>query len=437
MSFCKIMGLFFVLMSSGAFPEENYIFKGQDFSLVQWDEIDPNEWLDYRLWMQQLALRESQKDWRIKLIEYSNNEKVAKVISCVGTCHLYKGAGKNPLRYKSNIYEGDEVKTDQESYLGLYTMDGGILFISPESSVTFNEINVSSEEVMILLRLNYGHISWIPRYNQTFPEDDLQETVAMFLPLEHPDSRIERTPPYYNENNLAGFISNPMHNLGHTKKANQKIIENLDIFKKSFLMVSMPNGTVISEHSYLEAFYKLGGHSFLRSRSPKVHFPDLEFETDVEFYFRGYGQLKKQKLNLNQTYRVDSRGRELNLAKKNYFAVTEKLTQRFPSFVIVRENWIREHSELVVSRRIKELDLARKYGYRLWDSMYKEKGDLYRRVDFLKQEISKTETTLLNTIDRYRNKYPTAKISTFEDFDIRFYRRFLDQYLSSLEKHGK
>ena len=44
-------------------------YKGQERSTVDWENIDENTWLDFNKWKEQLKVKESTPDWKLKLKE--------------------------------------------------------------------------------------------------------------------------------------------------------------------------------------------------------------------------------------------------------------------------------------------------------------------------------------------------------------------------------
>ena len=118
-----------------------FIYKGQERSLVQWRDLDPKIWLDYKAWEVERAYRDQNPQWRIELRDILLSELVGKVVSCIGTCKIYRGKVFVNASYRSKIYEGDEIQTTEDSYAWVFLMDGTLVRIAPKSSISFKEIN--------------------------------------------------------------------------------------------------------------------------------------------------------------------------------------------------------------------------------------------------------------------------------------------------------
>src|SRR5690606_4233162 len=86
-------------------------------------------------------------------------------------------------QYRSRIHEGDEIVTDKNSMAWVMLIDGTLLRISPNSSISFNDVNLSKQQTQFFMRLNYGHVYIQPRFSGKFEAQDMAETDGAFLPL--------------------------------------------------------------------------------------------------------------------------------------------------------------------------------------------------------------------------------------------------------------
>ena len=111
-------------------------YKGEKASLVDWEELDEKRFLNIERWKVDLKVKESEPRWRRNLQERRLMEKVGYVIECVGNCRLYRGVGYSKVDYLSTLREGDELQTLEDSYLWAYFLDGTLVRMSPNGSIT-------------------------------------------------------------------------------------------------------------------------------------------------------------------------------------------------------------------------------------------------------------------------------------------------------------
>src|SRR5690606_11019760 len=146
------------------------------------------------------ALKDLEPEWRRNLRQRGLAEDSGRSLECVGDCKLYRGDGAAQLRLRSRVIEGDELETGADSDAGLFLMDGSMVRVSPNTSVTFKAINISEKAVFHHARLNYGHALWISRQKEKFPENGLKETDALFLPLNFFGANLFPDPPEIPQN---------------------------------------------------------------------------------------------------------------------------------------------------------------------------------------------------------------------------------------------
>ena len=143
--------------------------KGQGYSLIPWETLEPENWLSYDRWLHERTLKDKMPDWKVRLRDDRQMEHVGKILQCRGKCLVYRGTMSAPVRHLSRINEGDELKTEDDSVAWIYLMDGTLVRVGPKSSVSFLEINWSTSEVFHLVRLHQGHIFWHPRDSREYP----------------------------------------------------------------------------------------------------------------------------------------------------------------------------------------------------------------------------------------------------------------------------
>ena len=132
------------------------LLKDRSRSLIRWD--DPSAALDIRRWINERDMRDLEPGWKVRQRLAAQPERVGKVISCIGDCQIYRGLFPNRARWLSRVEEGDEIHTGVNSYVWLSLIDGTLVRIAPESSVSFLEVNITPDEVFFQARLNQGYV---------------------------------------------------------------------------------------------------------------------------------------------------------------------------------------------------------------------------------------------------------------------------------------
>src|SRR5690606_25535426 len=89
--------------------------KGQSYSLIPWSRLDPSEWLDINKWLIGRSLKDKYPDWKLRLRYEEQQELMGKVLSCKGTCPIYRGTMAANGRALSRLQEGDEIRTQKDS----------------------------------------------------------------------------------------------------------------------------------------------------------------------------------------------------------------------------------------------------------------------------------------------------------------------------------
>tara|TARA_R110000868_G_scaffold117600_7_gene312282 strand:+ start:12722 stop:14137 length:1416 start_codon:yes stop_codon:yes gene_type:complete len=433
------------LLSLGAFALETReqilsrqdFYSGQSYSLIDWEGLDTVQWLDFDEWKDDIALKDAEPSWRRNLRERGLSEMIGRALECVGECKLFRGDGASSLRLRSQVMEGDEIVTSKDSYAWLFLMDGTMLRISPNTSISFKEINISKDVVFHHARLNYGHALWLARQNEQYPVNSLKETDALFLPLNLFEANIFPEAKPINE---TGFYvdqkTEPASKLQY-ERLNQLIVENNEWAgsKKSILFLVMQNGTVIAENPMLEAVALPGNESYVKNRLSSEVGLSNERTTTATAYMRGYSNDSSQSLTTGQWYRYDDRGRNLEqLSDSSKFSMVEYLTQRIPTINVARELFLKELSKFVFDQKISRLKLAARWGYRLWDGNL-ENGEIKRRAEFMVEYSRRSETTLLVETDKFnrmmKERGETVTASRWSD---EFYLRAIDAYALSPER---
>ncbi|MCP4912211.1 MAG: hypothetical protein GY909_03750 [Oligoflexia bacterium] len=414
--------------------EERLKFKEEKNSYFKWESINERNFLDLDKWKQHIALADKEPRWRRNLAERNLRELIGRVIDCVGDCRLFKSLGFNKLRYRSAIREGDEVINFDDSYLWIFMIDGTLVRISPNSSVSFKEINIGEDANFLHARVNYGNVLWQNRLPHNYKPRESKETDALFLPL----SMYEANPAFkklnYKEEDLYAFLVENNEGLKKYKKLNQLIKENNEkIYKKpTYNYLVFPNGNLFGKNIILEAVALNTNETYIKKRVPTWQGMNVEKEIDsfLKLTFRGFNNVEKMDIGDDQWISIDPKGRSANsFIPPKSLGVSEFLTSNIPSILIAREIFYQQYSSFAHNETSKDR-LATINGYRLWTSM--ENGELKKRVDFLNEYTRRVETSNLLTAEQFKKKLLERGESVDDsEYSIRFVNRAISYYLIS------
>lgn len=412
-------------------------YSGQSYSLIDWERLDTVQWLDFAEWKDDIALKDQEPEWRRNLRERGLVEDIGRGLECVGDCKLFRGDGAAQLRLRSRVLEGDELVTGENSYAWIFLMDGTMVRVSPNTSVTFKEINISDKAVFHHARLNYGHALWISREQNKFPENGLKETDALFLPLNFFAANIFPEPAEIPQNKYFVDVEKTPATLLQYQRLNQLIEENNKwaTGKETILFLVMQNGTVVANSPVLDAIALPGNESFVKNRSSKEMGFTEERQTEATAYMRGYDNTEANQIETGTWYRFDERGREFAAAEDaKKFSTLEYLTARIPTINVARELMFAELSPFVFNTKMNRLELAKNHGYRLWSGDLKE-GEVKQRHDFMLEYARRSETTLLIETEKFNRRMSERgeTIATTQWSDA-FYLRAIDAYALAPER---
>lgn len=408
-------------------------FKGQKNSLIKWKTTNPIEWMDLSLWKKQSLLKDKYPDWKTKLKERSLREKVGFVMDCFGDCRLYRGVGFAKVQYKSTVYEGDDIVTLGDSYIWIFMLDGTLIRLAPNSSITFKELNIGIKSNFLHARLNSGNILWLNRHEHLLKPNNTKETDTLFLPLSMFDANPKHQKTQIDEDNLFALIGEQNITTGKYKRLNKWIKENNDWTNKkpTYSFLVMPNGTMFGKDFDMEFIVLLGNESYFKQRKySQTKYVTEEKEQDVEFFYRGFENRGTLKPILGQWYKVGEKGRVAEEIKGEKFTIGEYITRNIPSIFLAREMMLRKYSPVLFKKNITGQELAIKSGYRLWGEMDPEKkDDLYLRVNFLKEYTRRIETTNLLVAGQFKRKMKKDNVTLDSmTYDRSFYSRAIQNY---------
>jgi len=432
-------------MSWAELKTQRLFYKGQDQSLINWEKLDKS-WMDFRKWKLTLKYKEENTDWEILIKNRQMREVLGRGIQCVGTCQLYRGIKNNNLNFRSLLLEGDEVMTEADSYAWIFLLDGTLVRISPNSSISLREINIGMDSNFFQVRINYGNILWMARDIRPYNVDNEPESDTIFLPLDFKETRAQILPIEYSESDIFKVLIKPHNYERHQTLANRLIAENnLYIHAKpTYSFIVMPNGTVAGKNLQAEFVVLTGNESYFKKRTPEqLGFELYEGEENLNksasFYFRGFDNKEVGEVEPGYWYKVSSQGQKLKKMpqeKNKQFWPGELLTGKITSIIMARELLLRKYSTFMFEDIIDPQVFAEVHGYRLWgrmDDIYKE--GLYRRLEFLKEYTRRIETNNFLVRERFKNQLEKKGETLFEmQYSNKFFIKALKHYYKTRER---
>ncbi len=425
--------------------------KGQSDSFITWGFLPTESFLSFSKWKDQSDLKDLEPSWERIVRERNHKEIAAKIYQCVGTCRVDRGEGFFNGSYRTTLYEGDEIQTIGESYVWIYMLDGTMVRVSPDSSITLNEFNVGSKENFINVRVNAGNVLFLSRKEKPLQEVDIRETDVIFYPYSEYESIPAIAQKKYDEDNLIALI-NPTHDkIKHYEALNSKIEKNnlLSKGKKTYSFIILPNATIMGYSAAVEVVVLIGGKSYFKNRSDLAlglkEKSNGEVSTPESLYLqlRGYENKELTTIAEDQWLEIDEKGRGVSSVEKMpLLNMGEFITKRIPSILTGREIFFERYSLFAFREKYDPHLLAKNDGYRLWgslqDSTDTQKTDLALRLEFLKEYFRRTETTNLLTSTKFRKRLEDrGERSLTTDYSARFFSRALNRYYSMGETQLK
>jgi hypothetical protein len=421
--------------------KEEIYFKGQKRSLIKWEGMKEKEWLDFKKWRAEREEKDLFPPWENLKRERRLKERVGHVIDCRGDCHLIRGLGRNNIQFKSTLKEGDEIQTHEDSYLWIFLLDGTMVRLSPLTSLTLREINLTKKEVFIHVRVNYGNLLWLSRDTIVFKGNNKRETDTLF----HPIPLFEALPKFkkekMNEEDLFTLFDKKGSSLEQFKRLNHLIEKDRSFYesKRSLAFLVMPNATLFGERLKAEIVVLLGGETYIKKRD----FKQLGLKEKVlegvmsEVFLRGYENKSGHLIEENQWYRVDPRGSSFVAMKDEEakkFSLGELMTKNIPTLLLTRELFLRRYSWFIFNSHLESKELAERYGFRLWKSWSEKGKGIKVRVNFLKEYTRRVETTNIKESLKLRKRLLKRGGDVHSMiYDKRFYKKAIQSYYKYLD----
>lgn len=431
----------------------NFEYAGEDLGLTNWERLDPEDWMDLALWKRHREMANKHPYWRVIAREQNLVESMGRVLACEGNCHLYRGKGRSGLRHRSLIREGDQIETREDSYAWIFLVDGTLVRLAPETSLSLIEIKMGKERISYVARLNHGQMSWIARTREGHQETKLRETDSFFYPLNlrQANWEIVGNPPFEGKNDrdyFSEFLSWPtptevqVERLNLLWKANNHL---LPANKSSHLFLILPNTNLEIKSPLLEAISLPFGESFVRLRKEEEH--SLNSVEKEERKQEGVITLRRQghetTLKRGHWYEISSDGNRLDEKGEtwNKFLATQTLIRRIPTIMLAREIWLEQNLNVLNALTP---DTMAAQGYRLWENWRffslegEEKTDLDLRLMFLRESTQYFERR--NIADKRSFAYRMEGFWDSETaekemknlrtaYDDRYYRKAFDHYV--------
>ncbi|MCO4795391.1 MAG: hypothetical protein KC493_16850 [Bacteriovoracaceae bacterium] len=434
------------LLLSSALAGSDIYFKDQKHSLTRWDTLDPDDWMNFGFWRKARRLKDQQPKWETILQEKRLREIMGRVIECKGDCRLFRGRGFNNVTFRSSVREGDELLTIGDSYAWIYLMDGTIIRVSPDSSLTFKEFNIGTKEFFVHIRVNAGNVVYMNRSRSPMKEVTDRETDQYFLPLTFYEANPVSGKTNIDEDNLFEMLDETDNYLANIKRLNGMIAKNNEKIsdKKTYNFLVMPNGTMTGYDLNVEVIVLLGNKSYIKQRDSTWQGYTKQKDESGVFYFRGFENKQTFGVDIGVWQEIDVSGRSILPAPKpEKFSFGELLSKRPYSIMVAREYFMEKFS--IPFFNITDPDeMALKQGYRLWGKLGSDsKDDMQRRLNYLHEYTRRIETSNLLAANQFKKKVEKRGDDTRRfEYSNRFYKTAFNYYIrrnesSSLESSDR
>ena len=329
-------------------------------NLIDWKRVKPLTWNDFERWKVGRRLMDENPAWRERLIDNTHRESLGRTIDCIGDgCSRFRGTTKVKVDTDNDIAEGDEVNTDNDSRLWIFLLDGTLVHMTPNSSLTIKEINIGKKDVFYHARLNYGRILWLSR-SPSLPTQLYTHLIPLVRDSNH-------------------FVRGKSHHL----------------------LLVMPNGTVALGKGNAEFYHVSFGKSYAKVVADDVLLRLPRRKGYATFFYRGLENSDNFTLKENTWHEIGSRGERVAAIDNAAFPHRpEHAIEDLVLALIKRELLLQSQSQFLFDASLSKEQLA-KHGYRLWSGMDEPKGELKARRNFLLEHTRKSETLLLVRTRKY------------------------------------
>ncbi len=372
-----------------------FFYKNEKKSAIDWAELEEKQWLDLSKWKQELKWKEKIGNWRLYNQEMEMVEPVGYLLRCVGQCRIHRGTRKEIFspRFRSKILERDDFETFSDSYAFIYLLNGTMLRLAPNTSISLNEFNINKHGSFLYARVNHGQILSIPRVDEPFTVQSMRETDIIFYPLSCHKAHVS-------VDETKRFSDDDLYEYTLLKRKHEKKYSYLNNFieknkitvpeQKHTTLFTSANGNVLSTNTVLDFIVLQNSTSYIRSRSGEGLYYDKSPEFAVS-HFYSHNSVEEEdiretseELESGKWYEVKDERRELlgYPEGQKRFYMPSLVSRRMPSIFIARELFIRKYSQFLFEPSMTKRLMATKYSLRLWDSWDSE-GDSDLSLNFL------------------------------------------------------
>lgn len=403
-------------------------FKGQAYSLIPWSSLKSEEWLSVEKWLLENEIRSKNPDWKLRLRNNDQLELMGKLLSCKGKCPIFRGSMPASGQFLSRLIEGDEIRTEKDSEAWLFLIDGTLVRMGSETSLSLQEINLGKEEIFVMARLNKGHVFWHPRPKEELKLETAPETAALALPLQV----LEANQQYFERQRYHGQKDRQQLSevlevddeaiKDQVKRVNEmRAVHDRELTIPTKLMLVAPNVTLVSKQLTFDLAYVPGGPSYFKKRGQP--------EQELNLQLRGYTQTETFTVTENEWFEVADQGRSYHKMElvSAPLQLMELLTKRIKSHELAREIWIQKFTLPVLSSFADPRLLAIEHGYSLWGEESK------KRFEFLIEYTRRIETTNLKSIDNLLTKIEASGHPVVRELGPNLYEFSLNHYLKGLK----
>lgn len=367
-------------------------------SLIDWKGMDAQDWLNLGKWKDKTKFKDSFKYWKSLERIQRLKEPVGRVLDCFGDCRLYRDSSEHRIQHMSEIMEADEILTSSNSYLWVFLYDGTIVRLSPSSSVTIKEINITDTKIFLHARLNIGNILWLSRHMQKFEKQKMRETDTIFFPMAiHEANPLTRDGNISMEDYLFGdedVITDQYTRVNNFIDENNKFVS-----KPTEALLVMPGATVFGENISMEAYLSIARENFFKLRTDNALLLSEEKEHSAVVNLRGHVNKEMTDLSYGSWYKVAMPARKIEQVEPDgMMNINELITKRIPSIYYSREAMLKKYSQFLFDKKMSRELLAVKYGYRKWTNK-----EVELRKKFLWDFSRRLETSNIAVAERYRD----------------------------------
>jgi len=435
-----IISLLFLILSFLGNAQQVVEYKNQTRSNFDWENLKALKFLDFSDWKHDQDKKEITPDWETVLRDRKNKEVGGRLLQCVGNCKVDRGDSYFVPEFRSSLMEGDEIQTLDHSYAWVFFLDGTMMRLAPNSSVTLNEFNIGLEENFISVRINAGNVFWTSRTEKFFREQNFKDTDLIFHPMEFYEAQEVQDNKIYDESDLMELVEEKETYIYQINRLNKLITENNSMVKnkKTYAFISSPAITLMGYNPQIEMVALIGGKTFVKKKTgEQLNIEEFTSE-ELNYQLRGYENKTIEKLEEDVWFEVDEKGKTINPYQDSHHLLTgEFITKRIHNILVARELLLKNYSPFVFQTEFDRFKLAKDEGYRLWGKMNSDdpnENDLKRRVEFLKEFSRRVETSNLLTAERFKDKLSVRGESLKAmEYGTYFYIEALEKYLKFSE----